>query len=93
MKTIAIDIKHSVFENDTEAIMYITKDIYSDSYIVAVPVITFSWEVADERDLDYLLWFNLFGERDKRERLATAIKKGITEFEQGGDIICNHLPK
>ncbi len=67
MKTIAIDIKHSVFDNETEAIMYVTKDIYSDSFIVAIPVIMFSWEVAGERDLDYLLQFNLFGDRDKKE--------------------------
>ncbi|MCR2820584.1 hypothetical protein [Lederbergia panacisoli] len=93
MKTIAIDIKHSVFDNETEAIMYVTKDIYSDSFIVAIPVITFSWEVADERDLDYLLRFNVFGDRDRKERLAAAIRKGIAQLEQGGALICGHFQK
>lgn len=81
MKTIAIDIKHSVFENETEAIMYVTKDIDSDSFIIAIPAITFSWEVRDEKDLDYLLKFNVFGDVDKKERLVQAIKQAISEFE------------
>jgi hypothetical protein len=84
LKTIAVDIKHSVFENETEAIMYITKDIYSDSFIIAIPVITFSWQIWEDRiekDLEELLRFNLFGDKDKRERLVNAIKEGIAEFE------------
>lgn len=45
LKTIAIDVTHSVFENETAAMMYITKDIYSESYIVAIPVESFSYQV------------------------------------------------
>jgi hypothetical protein len=83
MKTIAIDIKHSVFENDTEAIMYVTKDNYEweDSYIIAIPVITFSWEIRNERDYDDLLNSHVFGVSNKKERLVEVIKKAITEFE------------
>jgi len=81
LKTIAIDIKHSVFENETEAIMYITKDIHSDSFIVAIPSITFSCDIVDERDYDHLLRSNVFGDKDKLERLVNAIKEGIAEFE------------
>ena len=57
LKTIAIDIRHSVFENDTEGMMYITKDIYSDSYIISVPVWSFSaivsYESEAEAERDY----------------------------------------
>jgi hypothetical protein len=83
LKTIATDISKTVFENDTEAILYITKDIYSDSFIVAVPVITFSWQIWEDRaeqDYNELLKFNLFGDIDKRERLVAEIKKGIAKF-------------
>ena len=41
LQTIVIDIKHSVFENKTVAIIYVTKVIYSESFIVSIPVITF----------------------------------------------------
>jgi hypothetical protein len=81
MKTIDIDIRHSVFENETEAIMYVTKDIYSGSFIFSIPVITFSWEVRDQRDLDDLLKFNVFGDRDKKERIVRVIKEAIARFE------------
>jgi hypothetical protein len=69
MKTIAIDIKHSVFNNDTEAIMYVIKDDYEweDSYIIAIPVITFSWEIKDQRDYDDLVNSHVFGDSTKRE--------------------------
>jgi hypothetical protein len=86
LKTIAIDIKHSVFENDTEAVMYITKDIYSDSFIIAIPVITFSWDIREEsqeKDYEYLLNSNVIplGDSVQKERLVHAIKEGIAEFE------------
>ncbi|MFC3882426.1 hypothetical protein ACFOU2_02355 [Bacillus songklensis] len=63
MKTMAFDIKDLVvFDNDTEAIMYVTKDIYSDSYIIAIPVITFAWVIRTEhpeQDYDWLLKSNI----------------------------------
>lgn len=34
LKTIASDIIDSIFDNETEAIMFVTKDIYADSYKV-----------------------------------------------------------
>jgi len=85
MKTIAIDIKHSVFENDTEAIMYVTKDIYSDRFIIAIPVITFSWDIEighEERDYNWLLRSNIgIGDPVRKEKLVEAIKAAIAEFE------------
>lgn len=81
LQSLAIDIKHSVFDNDTEAIMYITKDIYSDSFIIAIPAITFSWQIEDERDYIYLSRANIFGDKDRQELLVLAIKEGIRKFE------------
>lgn len=85
LKTIAIDIKHSVFKNDTEAIMYVTKDIYSDRFIIAIPVITFSWDIEtghEERDYNWLLRSNIgIGDPVRKENLVQAIKEAIAEFE------------
>lgn len=81
LKTIAIDISQSVFDRDTEAVMYITKDIYSDSFIVSIPVITFSCDIATEHDYNWLLRFSLFGDLEKNKRLVNAIKEGIAEIE------------
>jgi hypothetical protein len=81
LKTIDIDIGKSVFDNETVATMYIIQDKYEDCFIVAIPAITFSWEIRDEKDYDDLLTSHVFGDCDKRERLVTAIKEGIAEFE------------
>lgn len=80
LKTIVIDVKESVFDNETEAILYVTKDIYSDSFIIALPAYTFSWDVREHRidqDLNELLSFNIFGDRDRREKLVGVIREGI----------------
>jgi len=82
LKTIAIDIAHTVFDNDTEAILYVTKDIYSDSFIVSIPILTFSYEIwEDNKEMGYsdLLNTDVIAS-DRRERLVKAIRKGIAEF-------------
>ena len=84
LKTVAIDITESVFENDWSAILYITKDIYSDSYIIAIPVVSFSYQVwfsGMERDLNDLLRYASFGHQGQRERLVTVLKEGIAAIE------------
>lgn len=83
LKTVAFDIKNSVFDNSTEALMYVTKDIYAERFIVAIPVITFSWDISmeeSEKDYEWLLKVNV-GDMDMKERLVKAIKKAILEFE------------
>jgi hypothetical protein len=81
LKTIDVDIAKSVFDNETVATMYIIQDKYEDRFIMSIPVITFSWEIKDERDYDDLLTSHVFGDCDKRERLVTGIKEGIAEFK------------
>jgi hypothetical protein len=83
MKTIAIDIKHSVFENDTEAIMYVTKDNEEDptQYIFAIPVITFSWSAVSEEELDKYFTFNVFGNKDGQMRLVEEMKQAIRKLQ------------
>jgi len=80
LKTIAIDIKHKVFDNETEAIMYITKDIYSDTFIVSVPVYTFSFDIHQgDEDRDYKEIYKKFpiDNSDQKERLVNTIKEGV----------------
>lgn len=84
LKTIAIDITESVFENETTAFMYITKDIYSDSFIIAIPYASFSyylWENDVERNLKDLKNSTVFGDTNKTGRLVNAIREGITEIK------------
>ncbi|MFD2446702.1 hypothetical protein ACFSO7_22440 [Bacillus sp. CGMCC 1.16607] len=83
LKTIVFDVKDSVFNNDTEAIMYVTKDIYADRYIVAIPVITFSWDINfenSEKDYEWLLRSNIFGDPVRKDKLVKAIKEAIAAF-------------
>lgn len=81
LKTVVFDIKHSVFDNETEALMYVTKDIHDDCYIIAIPVVSFSWEVKTDKDLEHLEKFGVAGVRDRREQIVKAIKQAIKEFE------------
>ena len=84
IKTIAYDITRSVFDNDTKAIMYVTWDFYSDSYIVAIPVISFSSSIPQERrklyDLDWLRQYVPIIRKERKEKLIEAIKEAIAEF-------------
>lgn len=84
LTTKAIDIKHSVFENDNEGMMYITKDIHSDSYIISVPVWSFSaivnYESASRTENDYKWIEEHFPVFHQRENLVQAIKEAIAEF-------------
>jgi hypothetical protein len=64
--------------------MYVTKDIYSDSFIIAIPVITFSCDIREEhseKDYEWLRNHNLFGDLDTNKKLVEAIKEAISEFE------------
>jgi hypothetical protein len=83
LKTIAIDIRESVFENDSEGILYITRDIYSDSYIVSIPIYTFSYQLREGfEEMDYKELYRQFplSNTDQKEKLVQAIKEGIAEF-------------
>lgn len=82
MKTIAIDIRESVFDNETEAIMYVTKDdeVEPSQYIFAIPSISFSWSAKNESELKSFFPFNLFGDKEKEKRLLNEMKKAIRAF-------------
>lgn len=83
LETIAFDIRHSVFDNETEAIMYVTKDIHSDRFIIAIPVITFAMDISmeqPERDYEWLLKANGIAHTERKEKLIAAIKSAIEEF-------------
>lgn len=75
------DIKESVFNGDTEAIMYVIEDIYNESFIVSIPVITFSMSIYDKYDYKYLFQDNTLGNKDKQKNLIHAIKQAISDFK------------
>jgi hypothetical protein len=82
MKTIAIDISESVFDNETEAIMYVTKDdeVEPLQYIFAIPAISFSWSAKDESELQTFFPVNVLGEKDREKALLNEMKKAIRTF-------------
>ena len=84
LRTITIDITHSVFDNDITGTMYLTKDIYSDSFIISIPVITFSFNLREGyKEIDYDRMKRRLPLKDpviKIDKLIQAIKEGIEEF-------------
>lgn len=84
LQTIAFDLKDLVFDNETEAIMYVTKDIYAEGFIIAIPEISFScqiWDGEEERDLAWIKEYVPVNGLDRKEKLVKAIKAAITEFK------------
>jgi hypothetical protein len=83
MKTIAIDIKEKVFNNDTEAIMYVTKDNegVDPTYVFAIPVISFSWQAENEKQLERFFPMNIFGDKEREKRLLHEMKASIKRFD------------
>jgi len=57
MKAIARDVSRSVFDNDTEAILYMIKDTegVDDCYIFSLPIYTFSIREAENDKVEELL--------------------------------------
>jgi hypothetical protein len=83
MKAIAIDIKESVFDNETEALLYVIKDVYEaeNTFVFSIPVYTFSWDVKTEKDFEALKSFNIFGSEERRNKLIAEMKRAMSEFE------------
>lgn len=74
-----MNIRESVFDNETEAMLYVFKDTEGEgSFIFSLPIYTFSWEVESERDLEHLLNFN-FLTKERREKLIEVMKEMIEE--------------
>ncbi len=84
MKTISIDIKESVFDDETEAVMYVTKDDEADAetYVFAIPYITFSWTAKGVEELDSFFPLNVFGDKDQEKALLEEMKKAIHEMNK-----------
>ncbi|MEZ7173758.1 hypothetical protein [Sporosarcina sp. OR05] len=50
LQGIVVDIQHSVFENQLEALMYVVKDVYAadTKFIFSIPAFTFSIAIEEE---------------------------------------------
>lgn len=84
MRAKAIDIRHSVFENETEAILYVIKDTeeQEDIYVFSIPIYTFSVSVKNEKELDdFMKIENLFRNIERREKLIEIMKREMREFD------------
>lgn len=82
MEVKAIDIRHTVFDNETDAILYVVKDKEEpeDIFIFSLPVYTFSVAVKTVKELeDFWKGYNIFGDPVKREKLFNVMKQVIEE--------------
>ena len=82
MKTIAVDISRTVFNNDTEAMLYVTEDNQGEpnQYVFAIPVITFAWGAIDEKELESFFPWGLFEDKEKEEKLLNEMKVALKKF-------------
>lgn len=83
LRTVALDIQHTVFNNDTVGILYLTKDIHDDSYIISLPIFSFSARIREthvETDCEWI-YENIPSMGKKyREKLIEVIKQTIENF-------------
>lgn len=84
MKVKVIDVGNSVFDNETEAILYVIKDTreLEDVFIFSLPVYTFSVDAKTIEELESF-WnnYNLFGDPVKRKKFLNVMKKEMEEFD------------
>lgn len=85
LKALAVDVRHSVFENETEAMMYVVRDIYSadTQFIFSIPVYTFSISVKEEnfeRDLEQAFKYENLFQGDRKERLKSEMKRIVENW-------------
>ncbi|EFV75060.1 hypothetical protein E4O93_13345 [Diaphorobacter sp. DS2] len=79
MKTITLNLRESVFNNEAEAKMYVTKDeeIEPVLYVFSIPMLTFSWSAHDETDLDSFYPVSVFGDQQKDQKLLIEMKHAL----------------
>ena len=85
MRVKAIDLRKSVFQNETEAMLYVIKDVHEaeDTFVFSIPLYTFSVVVKNEKELDeFMKWDNLFRNMERREKLIEIMKREIQEFDE-----------
>ena len=85
MRVKAIDLRKSVFQNETEAMLYVIKDVHEaeDTFVFSIPLYTFSVVVKNEKELDeFMKWDNLFRNIERREKLIEMMKREIREFDE-----------
>lgn len=85
LKGIVVDIQHSVFENETEAMMYVVKDVYAadTNFVFSIPAFTFSIAIEEENYNWHLeeqfRYENLF-QPDRREKLKEEMRRIIENW-------------
>lgn len=88
MKTITLNLRESVFDNEAEAKMYVIKDeeIEPTLYIFSIPILTFTWSAHDETDLQSFYPVSVFGDQEKDERLLNEMKNAINILKKEAQV-------
>lgn len=79
MKTITLNLRESVFNNEAEVKMYVTRDeeIEPALYIFSIPMLTLSWSAHDETDLESFYPVSVFGDQRKDQKLLIEMKHAL----------------
>lgn len=75
--TMSYHMQHIISDG---AIMYVTKDIFNDSYVVAIPYINFCAHIFDNYDLERLLKYNILRDYKKQQEMIQIIKQAMSDF-------------
>lgn len=88
MKTITLNLRESVFDNEAEAKMYVIKDeeIEPTLYIFSIPILTFTWSAHDETDLQSFYPVSVFDDQQKDERLLKEMKNAINLLKKEAQV-------
>lgn len=85
LKALAIDIRESVFENETDAMMYVVRDVYSadTEFIFSIPVYTFSISIKEknyEKDIEQMFKYENLFQPDRKKKLKSEMKRIIENW-------------
>lgn len=84
LETKWFDVKKELFENETEAILYVIKDKEEsdDYFIFSLPMYCFSYTIYSQKDFDWHLENNIpVGDPVRKKKFIEIMKRIIEEWD------------
>lgn len=85
LEAIGIDVRHSVFENETDSMMYVVRDVYAAEtvYMISLTAYSFSLLIREEhveKDLLESLRYESLFQPERKEKLKAEIRRIIENW-------------
>jgi len=85
LEAIGIDVRHSVFENETDSMMYVVRDVYAAEtvYMISLTAYSFSLLIREEyveKDLLESLRYESLFQPERKEKLKAEIRRVIENW-------------